>query len=94
MILKSLACGTIPLTGHDVGCANLLSNYVGDFATANAMLVDDSAAPDQMIRKLKNAVQLYSTNMESWNYLVRNAYQFRYEWDRTISQYIITLGET
>jgi starch synthase len=94
MILKSLACGTIPLTGHDVGCANLLTNYVGDFARANAMLVDDSAAPDQMIRKLKNAVQLYSTNQESWNYLVRNAYQFRYEWDRTISQYIITIGES
>lgn len=94
MVLKSLACGTIPLTGHDVGCANLLSNYVGDFATANAMLVDDSAAPDQMIRKLKNAVQLYSSNQDNWNYLVRNAYQFRYEWDRTISQYLLTFGET
>ncbi len=57
------------------------------------MLVDDSTAPDQMIRKFKNAVQLYSSNPESWNYLVRNAYQFRYEWDRTISQYIITFGE-
>ena len=93
MILKALACGTIPLTGRDVGCANLLSNYVGDFSTANAMLVDDSTAPDQMIRKFKNAVQLYSSNPESWNYLVRNAYQFRYEWDRTISQYLITFGE-
>jgi len=94
MILKSLACGTIPLTGHDVGCTSLLTNYTGDFAHANAMLVDDSTAPDQMIRKLKNAVQLYSTNQESWNYLVRNAYQFRYEWDRTISQYILTIGES
>lgn len=93
MILKALACGTIPLTGRDVGCANLLTNYVGDFSTANAMLVEDSAAPDQMIRKFKNAVQLYSSNPESWNYLVRNAYQFRYEWDRTISQYILTFGE-
>lgn len=93
MILKSLANGTIPLTGHDVGCANLLSNYTGKFSTANAMLVEDSSAPDQMIRKLKTAAQLYSSNQESWNYLVRNAYNFRYEWDRTISQYALTFGE-
>ncbi len=93
MILKSLANGTIPLTGRDVGCANLLVNYEGDFEKANAMLVEDSAAPDQMIRKLKTAVQLYSSNPESWDYLVRNAYRFRYEWDRTISQYILTFGE-
>lgn len=93
MVLKSLACGTIPLTGRDVGCANLLVNYEGDFESANAMLVEDSAAPDQMIRKLKTAVQLYSSNQDSWDYLVRNAYRFRYEWDRTISQYILTFGE-
>ena len=93
MILKSLACGTVPLTGRDVGCSNLLSNYDADFSTANALLVNDSAAPDQMIRKLKNAEQLYCSNQDSWNYLVRNAYQFRYEWDRTISQFILTFGE-
>ena len=33
-------------------------------------------------------------NQDNWNYLVRNAYQFRYEWDRTISQYLLTFGET
>ena len=93
MILKSLACGTVPLTGRDVGCSNLLSNYDADFSTANALLVNDSAAPDQMTRKLKNAEQLYCSNQDSWNYLVRNAYQFRYEWDRTISQFILTFGE-
>ncbi|MCK9183062.1 MAG: glycogen/starch synthase [Fibrobacteraceae bacterium] len=93
MVLKALASGTIPLTGKDVGCANLLSNYTGEFEQANALLVDDSSAPDQMLRKLKTAVQLYSSNHESWNYLVRNAYRFRYEWDRTISQYLLTFGE-
>lgn len=93
LVLKALAAGTVPLTGKEVGCANLLANYDGDFKNANAMLVDDAAAPDQMLRKLKEVADLFAAAPENWENIVRNAYRFRYEWDRTISQYLITFGE-
>ncbi len=94
LVLKALAAGTIPLTGKEVGCANLLTSYEGNTEHANAMLVDDAAAPDQMLRKLKEADDLFATTPDNWNKIVQNAYRFRYEWDRTISQYLITFGES
>lgn len=93
LVLKALAAGTVPLTGKDVGCANLLSDYCGNVSQANAMLVDDAAAPDQMLRRLKDATDIYATVPAFWAEIVNNAYLFRYEWDRTIAQYLLTFGE-
>lgn len=93
LVLKSLASGTIPLSGIDVGVANLLHNFEGDPTLADALLVEDSAAPHQMLRRLREAENLYCQNKAIWEKIVSNAYLFRYEWDRTISQYLLTLGE-
>ncbi|HHX15362.1 MAG TPA: starch synthase, partial [Fibrobacter sp.] len=93
LVLKALAGGTIPLSGKNVGVANLLHDFEGDPTLANALLVDDAAAPHQMLRRLREAEVLFTENKEVWKKIVENAYLFRYEWDRTISQYLLTLGE-
>lgn len=93
LVLKALAGGTIPLSGKNVGVANLLHDFEGDPTLANALLVADAAAPHQMLRRLREAEVLFTENKEVWKKIVENAYLFRYEWDRTISQYLLTLGE-
>lgn len=93
LVLKALASGTVPLSGKDVGVANLLHNFEGDSTLADALLVEDSAAPHQMLRRLREAESLYCNDKSIWEKIVSNAYLFRYEWDRTISQYLLTLGE-
>ncbi len=92
IILKAMAAGTIPVTGRDTGVANMLVPYV-DCTTegATALLVDDPNSPVQMLRSIKKCQEIFHS--ECWEKLVNNTYGFRYEWDRTISQYLITLGE-
>lgn len=92
LILKSLACGTLPLTSRDTGCASLLVSYTGENAdTANA-LVANEPSPDQMVRLLRFAVDIYSQNNNDWSQLAGNARNFRYPWDTTVSEYLLTLA--
>jgi len=92
IILKALAAGTIPVTGRENGVANLLVSYQDSNADqANAILSDDANNPVLMLRCIKKSLEIYKS--EDWNRLVQNAYTFRYEWDRTVCQYLITLGE-
>ncbi|MDR1759470.1 MAG: glycogen/starch synthase [Fibrobacter sp.] len=91
LVLKSLAGGTIPLIGKDVGCASLLDS---ESENANVFIVDDSTAPDQMLRGMKQALDIYQSSPGQWTEMVRHAYGFRYEWDCTISQYLLTLGKS
>lgn len=91
VILKALASGTIPLTGRGTGVANMLSSYSDSPENANAFLVEDPNSPVLMLRSMRTCHEMYHSN--AWNILVQNAYNFRYGWDRTILQYVITLGE-
>lgn len=92
IILKALAAGAVPVTGRDIGVANMLVPFLDTNAdSANAFLVDDANSPVLMLRSIKKCLEIYGT--EDWNQIAKNAYAFRYEWDRTISQYLITLGE-
>ena len=96
IILKALACGTLPLTGFNVGVASSLDDYTPENAgVANAFLVEDANAPHQMIRRLKDAQHVYKTEVADWDKAVVNAYSgFHYEWDRTIAKYLLILGES
>jgi starch synthase len=96
IILKALACGTLPLTGFNVGVASSLDDYTPENAgVANAFLVEDANAPHQMIRRLKDALHVYQTEVADWDKAVVNAYSgFHYEWDRTIAKYLLILGES
>ena len=96
IILKALACGTLPLTGFNVGVASSLDDYTHETAgSANAFLVEDANAPHQMIRRLKDALHVYQTEVADWDKAVVNAYSgFHYEWDRTIAKYLLILGES
>lgn len=92
IILKALAAGTVPVTGRDTGVANMLESYSDNNAeTANAFLTEDANSPVLMLRSIKKCIEIYQS--DSWKKIVQNAYSFRYEWDRTICQYLITLGE-
>ncbi|MBO7383846.1 MAG: glycogen/starch synthase [Fibrobacter sp.] len=95
IILKALACGTLPLTGFNVGVASSLDDYAPETAgNANAFLVEDANAPHLMLRRLKDALQVYQNEVADWDKAVVNAYSgFHYEWDRTISKYLLILGE-
>ena len=95
IILKALACGTLPLTGINVGVASMLSDYAPETAgCANAFLVEDENAPHQMLRRLKDALHVYRNEVADWDKAVVNAYSgFHYEWARTISKYLLILGE-
>ena len=95
IILKALACGTLPLTGFNVGVASMLSDYAPETAgCANAFLVEDANAPHQMLRRLKDALHVYRNEVADWDKAVVNAYSgFHYEWARTISKYLLILGE-
>ncbi|MBR4347356.1 MAG: glycogen/starch synthase [Fibrobacter sp.] len=95
IILKALACGTLPLTGFNVGVASMLSDYAPETAgCANAFLVEDANAPHQMLRRLKDALHVYRKEVADWDKAVVNAYSgFHYEWARTISKYLLILGE-
>lgn len=93
LILKALAGGTVPLSGKDIGVANSLHNYIGDATFADAILVEDSSAPHQMLSRLREVEYLFMHNKVIWNQIMVNAYKFRYEWDRTIAKYLLTLGE-
>ena len=95
LILKALACGTIPLTGFNVGVASMLDDYTPETAgCANAFLVEDANAPHQMLRRLKDAFHVYKNEVADWDKAVVNAYSgFHYEWVRTISKYLLILGE-
>ncbi len=91
LILKALACGCIPLTSHETGCASLLVNYSGHNADdANAMVAREPS-PDHMLRLLRFAVDTYANNRADWDLLMRNASEFRYPWDTTVSEYLLTL---
>ena len=96
IILKALACGTLPLTGFNVGVASSLDDYTHETAgSANAFLVEDANAPHQMIRRLKDALHVYQTEVADWDKAVVNAYSgFHYEWDSTIAKYLLILGES
>ena len=96
IFLKALACGTLPLTGFNVGVASSLDDYTHETAgSANAFLVEDANAPHQMIRRLKDALHVYQTEVADWDKAVVNAYSgFHYEWDRTIAKYLLILGES
>lgn len=92
ILLKALAAGTIPITGKDTGVARMLSSYSEESTnTANAFLVDDPRSPVMVLRSLKKCHEVYNSTL--WKQVVENAYSFRYEWDRTIAQYLLTLGE-
>ncbi len=92
ILLKALAAGTIPITGKDTGVAKMLTSHSEDnIDFANAFLTDNPNSPVLMYRSVKNCLEIYKTPV--WNQMVQNAYAFRYEWDRTISQYLLTLGE-
>ena len=95
IILKAMAAGTLPLTGRTVGVATMLVNYELETAgEANAFLVDDANAPDQMLRRTKDAESVFKTESADWDKCVVNAYSgFHYEWCRTISKYVLILGE-
>lgn len=95
IILKAMAAGTLPLTGRTIGVATMLTTYSLETAgEANAFLVDDANAPHQMLRCVKDAVNVYKTEVQDWDKCVVNAYSgFHYEWCRTISKYLLILGE-
>ena len=95
IILKALACGTLPLTGFNIGVATMLDDYTPETAgRANAFLVEDANAPHQMLRRLKDAFHVYKNEVADWDKAVVNAYSgFHYEWARTISKYLLILGE-
>jgi starch synthase len=95
IILKAMAAGTLPLTGRNVGIASMLTDYTLETAgEANAFLVDDANAPHQMLRRIKDAISVYNTEVADWDKCVVNAYSgFHYEWAKTISKYLLTLGE-
>lgn len=95
IILKALATGTIPLTGFNVGVASSLDDYAPETAgNANAFLVEDANAPHLMLRRLKDAIHVYQTEIADWDKTVVNAYSgFHYEWDKTISKYLLIFGE-
>ena len=95
IILKAMAAGTLPLTGRTVGVSSMLTDYTLETAgEANAFLVDDANAPDQMLRRTKDAEEVYHTETADWDKCVVNAYSgFHYEWCRTISKYLLILGE-
>jgi len=95
IILKALAAGTLPLTGYSVGIATSLDDYAPDIAgCANAFLVEDANAPHQMLRRLRDALHVYQNEVADWDKAVVNAYSgFHYEWDRTISKYLLIMGE-
>ena len=95
IILKAMAAGTLPLTGRNVGIASMLTDYTLETAgEANAFLVDDANAPHQMLRRIKDAINVYNTEVADWDKCVVNAYSgFHYEWAKTISKYLLTLGE-
>ena len=95
IILKAMAAGTLPVTGRNVGVSTMLTNYSLETAgEANAFLVDDANAPHQMLRAVKDAVNVYKTEIQDWDKCVVNAYSgFHYEWCRTISKYLLIFGE-
>ncbi len=95
IILKAMATGTLPLTGRSIGIAGMLVDYTLETAgEANAFLVDDANAPHQMLRRLKDAMNVYRTEVADWDKCVVNAYSgFHYEWDMTIAKYLLILGE-
>lgn len=95
IILKAMACGTLPLTGYNVGVASSLDDYYPETSgCANAFLVEDANAPHQMLRRLKDVLHVYKNETADWDKAVVNAYSgFHYEWDRTISKYLLILGE-
>lgn len=95
IILKALAAGTLPLTGRNVGVASMLDDYAPETSgNANAFLVDDANAPDQMLSRLKDSLHVFRNEVADWDKAVVNAYSgFHYEWDRTISKYLLILGE-
>lgn len=95
IILKAMAAGTLPLTGRTVGVSTMLTTYSLETAgEANAFLVDDANAPHQMLRCVKDAENVYKTETADWDKCVVNAYSgFHYEWCRTISKYLLILGE-
>ena len=95
IILKAMAAGTLPVTGRTVGVSTMLTNYSLETAgEANAFLVDDANAPHQMLRAVKDAVNVYKTEIQDWDKCVVNAYSgFHYEWCRTISKYLLIFGE-
>ena len=82
-------------TGFNVGVASMLSDYAPETAgCANAFLVEDANAPHQMLRRLKDALHVYRNEVADWDKAVVNAYSgFHYEWARTISKYLLILGE-
>ena len=95
ILLKALACGSIPLTGRNIGVASMLTDYTFDTAAAaNAFLVDDANAPHLMLPRVKDALNVYKTDTADWDKVVVNAYGgFHYEWDKTISKYLLIFGE-
>ena len=95
IILKAMAAGTVPLTGRNVGIASLLTDHNEEKAPyANAFLVDDANAPHQILRRIKDTMSVYHDQSDMWNKVVHNAYDgFHYEWDKTVSKYLLILGE-
>jgi starch synthase len=88
LILRAMACGAIPVTGKDTGCASLLSPFNGENAQdANAVLVEEPW-PDQMLRSLRTALDLYTSGREDWNLMTANAMKFRYTWKKTAMAYL------
>ncbi len=95
IILKAMAAGTLPLTGRTVGVAAMLTNYGLETAgEANAFLVEDANAPHLMLNGVRDAINVYQTEVADWDKCVVNAYSgFHYEWCRTISKYLLIFGE-
>ena len=95
IILKAMAAGTLPITGRTVGVSTMLTHYSLETAgEANAFLAEDANAPHQMLRCVKDAVNVYKTEEQDWDKCVVNAYSgFHYEWCRTISKYLLIFGE-
>jgi len=88
LILKALANGTVPLTSHDLGCADLLAPFNGDnISDANAILVQDPW-PDQMLRSLRMGLDLYSNERSQWDHLASNAAAFEFSWEHSASTYL------
>lgn len=88
LVLNAMACGTIALAGIDIGCASLLSSVeVHGPQNGNTVLVENPW-PDQMLRTLRNTIELYSQSPSEWTQFVKNAQSVRVPWSLTAQKYL------
>ncbi len=88
LVLNAMACGTLTLAGFDIGCASILSSVEDAVPQSGNVLLVENAWPDQMLRTLRNTIELYEQNPTEWKQLVNNAQLLRIPWSFTAQQYI------